>query len=361
MGQKMKDHSRKITSVMFNDTLKKLIFEKNRLFKNHDSWKIDELTEILPKVYIYDLPRKYKPTNELPLLSETYYALYDFFRLYCRTYNPQNAEYFFVPINLIQFQFRNENPEDFVNYLKYFDPAIHNHIIIALGDFSQHSKKNHYGNAYQTTYDWLKNFKLLALESTSDLIPNQDIGIIPYNTLSEKPIFNRNERPYLYSFLGELSHQFLPRTHIRHQIKSLPHKSDVFIGSNVSYDLKIRLRKNYVTKNDYELISRNSIFSLAPAGYGRWTYRFFQAIQWGSIPVLLSDDYVKPFEDTIPYNDFCITIPEMEIQNLDSLLRSFSLQEILRLQNALERNQHHFIHAEFFHKLCNQLNHRCKD
>jgi hypothetical protein len=39
--------------------------------------------------------------------------------------------------------------------------------------------KNHYGHAYQTTYDWLKKFKLLALESTSDLIPNQDIGRIP--------------------------------------------------------------------------------------------------------------------------------------------------------------------------------------
>jgi len=350
----------KSPNELVNYTKNRLFHIKYRLFRNYNSWKIDRSTDVIPQVYIYNLPRKYKPTNELPLVSETYFALYDFFKLYCRTYDPRNADYFFVPINLIQFQFRNENPEDILNYLKYFDPICCNHIIIALGDFSQHSKKNHYGHAYQTTYDWLNKFKLLALESTSDLIPNQDIGIIPYNTLSENPIFNKNKRPYLYSFLGELSHSFLPPTHIRNQINSIQQKPDIFIGSNLSYDLKNKMRENYFTTDDYELVSRNSIFTLAPAGYGRWTYRFFQAIQWGSIPVLMSDDYVKPFEDTIPYDDFCITMLEKDIQNLDSLLRSFSPQDIHRLQNALKKNQHHFTHTEFLRKLCNRLNHQCK-
>ena len=358
--REMKIHIKKIINEIVNYTKNRLFYTKNRLFSNYNTWEIERLTDVIPKVYIYDLPRKYKPTYELSLVSETYFALYDFFRLHCRTYDPLTADYFFVPINLIQFQFRNENPEEILNYLKYFDPSNHNHIIIALGDFSQHSKKNHYGHAYQTTYNWLNKFKLLALESTSDLIPNQDLGIIPYNTLSEKPIFNKNKRPYLYSFLGELSHLFLPPTHIRYQINSIQQKPDIFIGSKISHDLKNKLRENYFTTDDYELVSRNSIFTLAPAGYGRWTYRFFQAIQWGSIPVILSDDYVKPFEDTIPYDDFCITIPEIDIRNLDTILRSFSPQDVHRLQNALEKNQHHFTHTEFFRKLCNRLNYQCK-
>lgn len=357
---KTNNHVRKITNKIVNYTRNQLFQIKNRISINHNSWKIDQLSGIIPKVYIYDLPRKFHPTYELSLVSETYFALNDFFKLYCRTNDPLYADYFFVPINLIQFQFRNENPEAILAHLKYFDHSNHNHIIIALGDFSQHSKKNHYGHAYKTTYDWLNNFKLLALESTSDLIPNQDIGIIPYNTLSEKPIFNKNKRPYLYSFLGELSHSFLPPTHIRNQIKSIQQKPDLFIGSIISHDLKNKLRENYFTTNDYELMSRNSIFTLAPAGYGRWTYRFFQAIQWGSIPVLLSDDYVKPFEDTIPYDEFCITIPEKNIRNLDTQLRAISPQDIRKLQNALEKNQHHFTQTDFFRKLCNRLNHQRK-
>lgn len=350
----------KFYNNLVNCTLHTLVSAKSRLYKNYNSWKVEQLKDILPKVYIYDLPRKYNSTYELPLLSETYFALYDFFRLYCRTKDPHMADYFFVPINLVQFQFRNENPADILNYLKYFDPKSCNHIIIALGDFSQHSQKNHYGHAYQMTYDWLNKFNLLALESTSDLIPNQDIGIIPYNTLCEKPVFNRNNRQYLYSFLGELSHIYLPQEHIRNQIRLISSEPDVFIGSNISCNLKNTLRKNYFTTDDYELVSRNSIFTLAPAGYGRWTYRFFQSIQWGSIPVLLSDDYIKPFSDTIAYDEFCITLPEKDVRNLDTILRSFSYQEIQKMQNALEKNQHQFTHAEFFRKLCNQLNRQCK-
>ncbi len=350
----------RITPQILNHIGGRLFQIKKRILVNYDSWKIDQLSDIIPKVYVYDLPRKYRSKYELPLVSETYLALYDFFKLYCRVSDPKDADYFFVPINLIQFQFRNENPEDILNHLKYYNPNSSNHIIVALGDFSQHTKINHFGHAYQTTYEWLNKFILLALESTSDLIPNQDIGIIPYNTLSDKPIFNKNKRPYLYSFLGELSHPYLPQTHIRNQINLIERKSDIFIGSNISIDIKKKLRENYFSMNDYELVSRNSVFTLAPAGYGRWTYRFFQAIQWGSIPVLLSDDYIKPFDDTIHYDDFCITIPEKDINTLDSLIRSFSDQDIHKLQTALENNQHHFTRSEFFYKLCNKLNYQCK-
>ena len=337
-------------------TKNQLFYLSKRSFCHSKSWKINQINEDLPKIYIYDLPRKYKPTYELELVSETYFALFDFFRLYCRTYDPQNADYFFVPINLIQFQFRNVNPEDILNSLKYYDPNYCNHIIIALGDFSQHSRKNHYGHAYQTIYEWLTKFKLLALESTSDLIPNQDIGIIPFNTLSEKPFFHVNKRPFLYSFFGELSHRYLPHSHIRNKIKYLPKNFDTFIGSDLSCTDKEKLKQLFNTKNDYELLARNSIFTLAPAGYGRWTYRFFQAIQWGSIPVLLSDDYIKPFEDTIPYGEFCITFPEKNIGELDEYLRSFDKNDIEKLQNSLQRNQYHFTYVEFFRKLCNRLN-----
>jgi len=334
--------------------INRIVHAKKRLFINREHWDVDSLTKV-PKVYVYDLPDKFKPNHTLSLVSETYFALNDFFRLCCQTHDPHNADYFFVPLNIIQYQFRNENPAHVLKYLKYFDPVRNDHLLVALGDFSQRSKKNHFGHAYLETYSWLNSFVLLALESTSDLLPNHDVGIIPYNTLSTRPIFNKNKRPYLYSFLGETSHIHLPTTHIRNKIKSVCNKQDVFVGSKLNGDQRKRLIGNYYTKNNYELLSRNSLFTLAPAGYGRWTYRFFQAIQWGSIPVLLSDDYVKPFEDTIPYDDFCITVPETEVRRIDEILRSFSSSDVSRLQNALEENLHHFTQAAFFNKLCKRL------
>lgn len=308
-----------------------------------------------PKVYIYDLPARFRPTHRLALVSETYWALYDFFRFHCRTTDPGNADFFFVPLNLIQFQFRNKDPSDVLDHLEYYDLDRCDHLLVALGDFSQRSKKNHFGHAYLETYDWLDNFILLALESTNDLVPDRDIGIIPFNTLSDAPACNVNERPLLYSFIGELSHVHLPSDHIRSRVAKIPSGGDVFIGSEPPKQLAARLNENYGTRNAYELLARNSVFTLAPAGYGRWTYRFFQAIQWGSIPVLLSDDYIKPFESAIPYDTFCITLAERDVGDIDRILRSIPPSDVATMQNALKENQRHFTKAAFFNELCNSL------
>jgi hypothetical protein len=311
-------------------------------------------------VYTYRLPRSYNSRpEELPLVSQTFEALRAFFGTSSlATDNPSEADYFFVPLNLIQYQFRNEDPKAMLSTLRYLDPARPDHLIVALGDYSQRSKKNHYGNAYQETYDWLGPFILLALESTGDLITDQDIGIIPWNTLSEQPTFNDNERPLLYSFLGETSHELLPKTHIRFQMTALQ-SDDSLVARKLTSQMRKKLEGGYPdAKDDYELVSRSSIFTLAPAGYGSWTYRFFQAIQWGSIPVLISDDYIKPYQAQIPYELFTVTVPEKDVTKIDAILRSIKPNEILRRQGALRQNQRHFTRSSFLTKLVRELEQR---
>jgi len=306
------------------------------------------------RVFCYSLSSEYRPTTGFGPLAETFFGIKAFFEKYCHTDDPLEADLFFVPLNLIQFQFRNEDPVSVLSELRYLSKR-HDHILVALGDFSQRSKKNHYGNAYRTPYKWLDDFILLALESTSDLIPGQDIGIIPLNTLSDNPSFNRNARPFLYSFLGETNHAFLPETHVRRRLDSLKQSEDCYVGKSLSPELRGRMLLNYHTSNDHELLARNSIFTLCPAGYGKWTYRFFQSIQWGSIPVLISDDYIKPFGDTIPYDDFAVTVPEKEISEIDGILRSVEPTRIAALQENLRDNQHHFTKQQFFQKLIRRL------
>lgn len=299
------------------------------------------------KVYVYELPGEFSPSGELALVSQTYHAIYNYVCKNLMTRNPAEADAFLVPINLIEFQFRKEDPISMLRYLKYLDTQ-KPHFIIALGDFSQRSRKNHFGEAYPNLYKWIKNFNLLALESTSDLITGKDIGIIPYNTLSATPKFNSNPRPFLYSFLGETHHQHLPANHIRNKLNEIPVSSDTFIGKQLSFKQRVKLMRNYICANDQELIARNSVFTLCPAGYGRWTYRFFQAIEWGSIPILLSDDYIKPFSDVIPYDDFSITLPERAIGGIDEVIRAIDPLEIKAKQIALMNNQHNFSQKAFF-------------
>jgi FkbM family methyltransferase len=331
---------------VFAKTLNTIFF----IFKKHS-------LETDLKVFIYDLPTGYlsKP-EELSLPSETFYAIADFFKNSMATSDPTEADFFFVPLNLIQSQFKNEDPKKITGDLKYLSGK-KDHIIVATGDFSQRSKKNHFGRAYEKTYDWLENFILLALESTNDLIPNQDIGIIPFNTLVDNPYFNTNNRIYLYSYLGSIKHELLPENHVRTQLSYLENKPDVLINTELDGPTKKKLENNYgyAVKDDFELLARNSTFTLAPAGYGKWTYRFFHAIQWGSIPVLFSDDYIKPFSNSIPYDSFSITLPEKNILNVDKILRTISSREIEQYQENLKANQSKFTRYAFFEMLVREL------
>lgn len=309
------------------------------------------------KVFSYKLPKKYRnQTNNLRIPSESYQAISDFFKNSLFTEEPTNADYFFVPINLIQYQFENDDPINLINELAYFSEK-KDHILIATGDYSQRGRSNHFGQAYLKPYDWLENFMLLALESTSDLIENQDIGIIPVNTLVDYPNFNENKRIFLYSFIGQIRHEFLPDYHVRSKMINLENKSDTLITSKLKMSTRKRLIKNlgYSISNDYELLARNSTFTLAPAGYGKWTYRFFQSIQWGSIPILFSDDYIKPFQKYIPYDSFTITLPENEILNVDNILRKITPTQVLQYQENLKINQHKFTKQAFFEMLTKEL------
>lgn len=306
------------------------------------------------KVYTYKLPYTFWPRSSLALPSQTYYAHQDFFERCVATDDPEKADYYFVPLNIIEWQFRNKDPKQVIEYLKYMTDK-KDHIIVAVGDLSNRTGVHNYGTAYKEIYTWLDKFMLLALESTSDLIPGQDIGIIPYNTLQNNHLFNNNQRPYLYSFIGELDHIYLPKSHVRSTIKKLPKKTDVYIESMLAEADRSRLLDNFSTDNDYELVSRNSIFTLCPAGYGKWPYRLFQSIAWGSIPVVISDDYIKPFGDVIPWDDFCITIPENKAQDIDEILRSISQNKIQHYQEELKNNQNVFTPQNYFNLLAEAL------
>ena len=309
-------------------------------------------------MFTYELPPEFQPETrpDVELASRTYFAVREFFARCIPARSPADADYFFVPLNLIQFQFENDDPSPMLAHLTHLDRDKPNHILVAAGDFSHRSRRNHFGEAYRQLYDWLDPFVLVAHESTGDLISGQDIGVYPYHAIAGKPKRRASPRPYLYSFFGALDHVFLPSDHVRSRLAKLDAwADDVLIASGLDDKTRHELRTNYRGGDDFELVARNSVFTLAPAGYGRWTYRFFQAIRWGSIPVLLSDDYVKPFADRIPYDDFSLTVPEGDLDQIDSILRSIGEDRIREYQEALARHQQDFTEEAFFRNLTSEL------
>jgi hypothetical protein len=298
---------------------------------------------LLLKVYFYDLEPRIEPVTGLDLVTQTYTYLVEVLQRF-ETREPEEADFFFAPVNLIKWQFANEDP-DLLGELSFLSDRP-DHLLIALGDYSQRDERNRFGHAYRTTYDWIGSFTLLALQATGDLLP-RDIAVIPANTLESETRFNNNERRYLWSFLGTLGWPELPPDHVRSRLKELRVPSDALLAPSVPRRLTRRLRRTYRSSDPYELVARNSVFTLCPAGFGSWTYRFFQAIQWGSIPVLISDDYTPPFAWEIPYSSFSLRVPEAALESIDDLLRSLPARRVEQLQRQLRMAQSHFTPKAF--------------
>ena len=133
------------------------------------------------------------------------------------------------------------------------------------------------------------------------------------NTLLKKPISPLTDRPVRISFLGQMNHAYLSRPHVRR--KMLKHFGERYQTKSATWILPELLESDIVhlvpldnNSIPYRLLSSRTIFTLCPAGCGSWIYRFFNAIEWGSIPILLSDQYRLSFNDEMPYESFMLRI-----------------------------------------------------
>lgn len=72
-------------------------------------------------------------------------------------------------------------------------------------------------------------------------------------------------------------------------------------------------------KRDYADVLRQSKFILCPRGFGPGSFRMFEAMQAGRVPVIISDAYVKPAG--IDWDSCSLTIPESRIAEIPETIR----------------------------------------
>ena len=71
----------------------------------------------------------------------------------------------------------------------------------------------------------------------------------------------------------------------------------------------------------YPTVVGSSTFTLCPRGFGRTSYRLYEAMQLGSIPVYFYDNKFLPYEDEINWRDICLMIPFERIKDSYRILR----------------------------------------
>lgn len=66
-----------------------------------------------------------------------------------------------------------------------------------------------------------------------------------------------------------------------------------------------------------------SQFVVCPRGDGLSSLRFFEALAWGRIPILIADQTQLPLEEVIPYDEFVVRIPESDVDHWESYVAEF--------------------------------------
>jgi xylogalacturonan beta-1,3-xylosyltransferase len=67
-------------------------------------------------------------------------------------------------------------------------------------------------------------------------------------------------------------------------------------------------------------VTASSRFTLCPRGYDKATYRLYEAMQLGSVPVYISDHHVLPLADELDWEEFCVIVDAGQVSNIDRIL-----------------------------------------
>jgi hypothetical protein len=83
---------------------------------------------------------------------------------------------------------------------------------------------------------------------------------------------------------------------------------------------------------DYAELLRTSQFGLVLEGFGYDSFRLIEVLAAGSIPVVLNDHYVLPFDDLVPWLEVAIVVPEEHLLRLPLLLAQVTEPERAAMQ-----------------------------
>lgn len=234
-----------------------------------------------------------------------------------RTDNPNEADFFVVSFTLICLSFvavDNIQLNNELQNLPYWNNG-KRHIVFDLTD----SPKSIYNN---------KNLSILkSAFSVEHFDTTKDVSIpqFPRYRFTDE-LLSKYEKTKLISFKGHPRRGLNP---IRDKLFEMNDDKELFIKdfSNNPKDFEFKLTKDMeiipsTDKNSYLNLLFNSRFSLLPRGNG-WalSYRHIEAMNAGSIPIIISDNYELPFSELIDWNSCSIRIKENELDNLLEIIK----------------------------------------
>jgi hypothetical protein len=155
------------------------------------------------------------------------------------------------------------------------------------------------------------------------------------NRLQNKKIYKSfDEKTILCSFIGSITHSV--RTNL---INEFNDDSDFVLDYENHWTPNINLDR----QNKFINLTCNSKFALAPRGYGRSSFRFFEILKLGTIPIYIWDDIEwLPYKDVINYNKFSISVNINDICNIKNLILQIDENKYQEMLNEYDKVKQFF-------------------
>jgi hypothetical protein len=185
---------------------------------------------------------------------------------------------------------------------------------------------------------WIADDDLvICFESTVDTCL-RDLTIFPLVMMEAvRPQDNANQ--HLFGFAGEYSKAHWPEGFVR----SPSHQQDwETLKRNPNGAILTSREARAQFEQPFYEFPRRCTFTICPRGIANWTFRLYEAILAGSIPVILSDYFVRPFSRHISWDLFSITVPESDLPTLPQMLALISTKNVNCLKRHLAAAQAHF-------------------
>jgi hypothetical protein len=171
------------------------------------------------------------------------------------------------------------------------------------------------------------------------------------NTLENLPKKSFQQKNILCSFVGNITSNHIKpnvRLEIFNKLSNNPNFKLINSGGWTP-----NVKKNL--QNLFIETTISSKFALAPRGYGRSSFRFFECFKLGTIPIYVWNDVNwLPFQDIINYNKLCIVINVYEIEKLENILININQEKYNNMFNYYQEIKHLF-------ELEGMSNHICKN
>jgi hypothetical protein len=220
--------------------------------------------------------------------------------------SPEDADFFIFPYLLEEFieTWGIFETNQFINSLPYFKNNESKHVFMTYHD----NNMPFYNNAvfFRTSINkFMKDINAFAIpyavEDFAEFV-HIDSSQIKYHTCFAGFVGSSEIRVPLVESIKKKSH-----------LSSYLNPIDRFYGF-LDADIMSETREIFIDS------MAHSWTALCPKGKGENTYRFFEAMSMGRIPILISDNCLLPYEDEIDYASFMLRLSENDISNAGSII-----------------------------------------